>query len=80
MCKGVCFVVSSAANTAADKTYPEIEFRMAYAAFARASFVEESDLASSRKVVECISAYGTPAAFPFLQTCAMKDMLTDDSQ
>lgn len=34
MCKGVCLVVASAADAAADKTYPEIEFGMAYAAFA----------------------------------------------
>lgn len=79
MCKGVCLIVASAADAATDKTYPEVEFGMAYAAFARAPFVEESDLTSSGKVVECTSAYGTSTAFPFLETCAMENMLTDDS-
>lgn len=78
MCKGVRAVVASATYVSADEADPEIQLRVADAALCRFITAEGSALAILPEVVLCVSAYGTAATFPFLETCAVEDVLADD--
>lgn len=78
MGKGVRTVVASATYVSADETDPEIQLRVTDATFCRFITAEGPALAILPEVVLRVSAHGTAATFPFLETCAVEDVLADD--
>jgi hypothetical protein len=72
-------IVPSTSDTAADETDPEVDVRAAYAAFG-VFVIKWQALAWLAEVVLGISANGTTAALPLLETCAMENVLAYDSE
>lgn len=79
MGEGMSAIVSSTPYISADETDPEVDVRVAYAAFG--SFVIKWEaLARLAKIILCITTYGTTTAFPLLEACTMENVLTYDSE
>lgn len=80
MGKGVRGVVSAAADIAADEAEPEIEVCVADCAFICYVCVCVFGEAGGAVAFVREAAYWTAAAGPFLETCTVEDVLTDDGQ
>jgi hypothetical protein len=79
MIKGVSAVVAATANRAADQTGPEIPIGVADTALGRFLITICRGIPLA-KVVLRVPTDRTPAAFPFLETSAVEDVLTDDCE
>ncbi len=75
--KGVGAVISAAADATADKTCPEVKLGLTDAAFGGV-LLFAGELARFAEFVLSVAADGAAAAFPLLQTRAVKYVLTDD--
>ena len=84
MAEGVSGVVSPTAYIAADEADPQISIRMADPAFVEAAILSQARVIMhpfpKTKVVLGVAAYGTAGSTPFLNTGAVENMLTEDSQ
>lgn len=79
MGEGMGAIVSSTSYISADETDPEVDIRVAYAAFS-VFVIKWEALTRTAEFILRVATYGTPTAFPLLEACAMEDVLAYDSK
>jgi hypothetical protein len=79
MGEGMGAIVSSTSYIAADETDPEVDIRVAYAAFS-VFVIKWKALACLAEVVLRVATYGTPTTLPLLEARTMEDVLANDSE
>ena len=79
MGEGMSAIVSSTSYISADETDPEVDVRVAYAAFS-VFVIKWGVWARLAEIILCVATYGTPTTLPLLEARAMEDVLAYDSE